>query len=80
MFIRKTAQKTYSNRDMYFKLMNNSSNRVHKAVKTRAGIRYCKGIAWSIIIILLLSSVSCASNYKHRKIKSVPCPCENTRR
>jgi hypothetical protein len=36
-----------------------------------------KGIIISLSLLLLVLTIdSCATQYKHRKFKSIPCPCE----
>jgi hypothetical protein len=36
-----------------------------------------KGFTLSLLIILLVSTMECcATSYKHKRIKSTPCPCE----
>lgn len=36
-----------------------------------------RGLIISLLFLLLVVTTdSCATDYKHRKIKSIPCPCE----
>jgi hypothetical protein len=39
-----------------------------------------KGIGLTILVTFLLINLnSCAANYKHRRHKAIPCPCETKR-
>lgn len=48
-----------------------------KQLKHMIRRRKMRGILLSVIVaLLILTTESCATHYKHKKIKAVPCPCE----
>ncbi len=62
-FLLTSAKPNQSNKPFYMKL---SFEKI---------INYIKLI--SLLIVILITDGGCATQNKHRKIKSVPCPCLN---